>query len=712
MKLRFALLACATLLLVAMVGAAVLVWRVEGLRWRAQVLVLVAGGKIPDLGLIESLPMLRPGSKYWLKELLETRNAYASISNPDAGPQDVAAGAALFRSNCAACHGADAKGRELAPALIGRNLDHGDSDWALYRTIRGGIPGTVMPPHSWEATRIWQTVSYLRSLQAPTRDAGAARPLVLAASASVAFDELAAVDEPAEDWLTYSGSYSGGRHSKLTQVNRSNIARLAPRWMYQFPGQGLLEVSPIVRGGVLYAAHLERVVALDAHDGTELWEFVRPLPPDTRMCCAMATRGLALMGDKLFFGTADAHLLALSAQTGKRLWDVAVVDDYRRGYSITAAPLAYRDLVVTGISGGDYPTRGFLAAFDGASGKERWRFWTIPAAGQPGNETWSGDSWRYGGGATWLTGSYDPKLDLLYWGVGNPAPDFDATSRKGDNLFTNSVIALRGATGEKVWHFQFTPADDHDWDSNQIPVIADRKAAAPHQLLWANRNGFFYVLNRETGEFVLGRPFVYQTWAERLDAKGRPVRRGSAAPTPKGTVLFPGVSGGTHWWPPSYEPDLDLLIVPALESGGTFFSNPQDTPKAGEPYLGGATGEVPGLAHHWAVLALSPKDGSVVWEHRGLSTTQEIHSAGLMSTRGGLVFASNDRLFYALDARDGKLLWSFPTGARIAAAPVTYTVQGTQYVLIAAGHSLIAFALVDGPRAEIDAAGPAGRISQ
>jgi alcohol dehydrogenase (cytochrome c) len=695
MKLRSALLACAMLL--AILGAAVLIWRVEDLRWRVQVFTLVAAGKIPDLGLIESLQMLRPGSKYWLKELLETRNPYASISNPDAGPRDVETGATLFRSNCAGCHGADAKGRELAPALVGRTLAHGDSDWAMYRTIRSGIPGTVMPPHSWEATRIWQTISYLRSLEASTRDAGATQPPALAASVTVTYDELAAVDEPAEDWLTYSGSYSGARHSKLTQVNRDNVARLAPRWMYQFPGEGqFLEVSPIVRGGVMYAVHMERVVALDARDGTELWKFVRPLPPDTRLCCARATRGLAILGDKLFIGTADAHLVALSAQTGKRLWEVAVVDDYRQGYSITAAPLAYRDLVVTGIGGGDYPTRGFIAAFDGATGKERWRFWTIPAPGQPGNETWSRDSWRHGGGATWLTGSYDPKLDLLYWGVGNPAPDFDATSRKGDNLFTNSVVALRGTTGEKIWHFQFTPGDDHDWDSNQIPVIVDRpQAAAPHQLLWANRNGFFYVLNRETGEFILGTPFVHQTWAERLDEKGRPVRRASAAPTPKGTVLYPGVSGGTHWWPPSYEPDLDLLIVPALDRGGAFFSNPEDTPKEGEQYLGGATSAVPGLVHHWAVLALSPKDGSVVWEHRGPSTTQEAHSAGLMSTHGGLVFASNDQLFYALDDHDGKLLWSFPTGARIAAAPVTYTAQGTQYVLIAAGHSIIAFALVN-----------------
>jgi alcohol dehydrogenase (cytochrome c) len=688
----------AALVLLAVSGGATLIWAVEDLRWRAQVLALIATGRIPDLGLLESLPMLRPGSKYWLRGLLETRNPYASILNPESGPDNVEAGAAAFHANCAGCHGADAHGHERSPALVGRTLTHGDSDWAVYRTIRDGVSGTIMPPHAWQPTRIWQTITYLRSLQAVTQNTTAAEPSKLTRAVSVLSTELATVLEPADDWLTYSGSYSGTRHSTLRQINPDTVIKLAPRWIYQFPPEGdFLEVSPVVRHGVIYAVHLGRVVALDARDGSQIWQFVRPTPPDTRLCCASTTRGLAMLDDKLFFGTADAHLIALSAQDGKRLWDMALVSDYRQGYSITAAPLAYRDLVVTGISGGDYPTRGFIAAFEAATGQERWRFWTIPAPGQPGNETWPGDSWHHGGGATWLTGSYDPKLDLLYWGVGNAAPDFDASGRKGDNLYTNSVVALRGTTGAKVWHFQFTPGDDHDWDSNQIPIIVDRpQARAAHELLWANRNGFFYVLNRENGGFILGAPFVHQTWAERLDDKGRPVRMPGSAPTPKGTLLYPGISGGTHWWPPTYDPDLDLMIVPALERAGVFFSSPGDRPTQGELYLGGATGLATGLESYWAVRAIRPENGSLAWEHRGSSTSGEVHAAGLMSTRGGLVFAANDQLFYALDARDGKLLWAFPTGARIAAAPVTYAVQGTQYVLIASGHSIIAFALVNG----------------
>jgi alcohol dehydrogenase (cytochrome c) len=660
------------------------------------VAALVATGQIPDLNLGEALRMLRPGSGYWLESLPLTRNPYASVFNPLSSPADVTAGATLFRANCAACHGADALGHELAPALIGRTLTHGNSDWAMYRTIQRGVNGTRMPAHDWSAQDIWQTLSYVRTLETAYGRGKVAQPgNELTASVHVPYEEIANVDDPGEDWLTYSGSYRGTRHSKLTQVSRENVTRLAPRWVYQVEGTGdPLEVTPIVRGGVLFFTHAGHTVALDARDGSAIWEFVRPVPPDVKLCCANATRGLAILGDTLFVGTADAQLLAISAKSGKLLWQRAVVDDYRAGYSINSAPLAFRDLVVTGVSGGDFPTRGFIAAYDAATGKERWRFWTVPPPGQPGNETWAGDSWQHGGGATWLTGTYDPKQDLLYWGTGNPAPDFDAEARKGDNLYTNSALALRGTTGEKVWHFQFTPGDDHDWDSNQIPVIADRDGVAP-RLLWANRNGFFYVLERQNGGFVLARPFVHQTWAERIGERGRPVRAQTGTPSPHGTMLYPSVSGATQWWAPSYDAELDLMVVPALERGGLYFSGERRKPQPGELYLGGATSGVPGLTQYAKVVAISPKDGAILWEYRGGPITEGALNAGLMTTRGGLVFASDNKTFIALDTRDGKPLWSFPTGARIAAAPISYAVQGTQYVFIAAGHMLMAFALVD-----------------
>ncbi len=696
MKSRSIAGGCGIVLGLAILSAIVVIWRVESLRWRLQVLILVTTGEIPDLGLRDAVHMLRPGSSYWLKGLLDTHSPYATIVNPDSSPQDVKAGAAAFRSNCAACHGADARGFEGAPALVGRTLAHGDSDWALYRTILNGIPGTAMPPHPWRDTRIWQTVAFLRSLSAAAQPPSVIP--TLASGVDVPYDELAATDEPGNDWLNYSGSYSGARHSALTQISRETVARLAPRWVFQFSGGGdPLEVSPVVRHGVMYVTYAGGVIALDASSGRVIWEFHDAEPADVRLCCADANRGPAILGDKLFVGTADARLIALSAQTGARIWETAVVKDYRRGYSITGAPLALRDLVVTGISGGDYPTRGFIAAFDTDTGKERWRFDTIPGPSQPGHDSWPDDSWRYGGGATWMTGSYDPRRDVLFWGVGNAAPDFDAASRRGDDLYTDSVVALRGATGELLWHFQFTPGDDHDWDSNQVPVIVDRpQAAVPHEVLWANRNGFFYVLDRDTGNFILGRPFVRQTWASGLSERGRPVRIAGAGPSAKGTLVYPGVTGGTQWWPPSYDPQLDLMFVPALDRGGVFLLGPVTSPTAGELYPGGATSSVPGLASRAGVLAISPKDGSIAWEHWGATSTGEIHSGGLLSTQGGLVFASNDQLFYALDSRGGDLLWSFPTGARIAAAPVTYAVSGTQYVSIAAGHVIISFALSGG----------------
>lgn len=697
MRPRSAWNAAAPVLVIAVAALGICVWQIERLRWRAQVLLLSVEGRIPDLPVGDALRMIEPGSKYWLEGLTVTHNAYASIVNPYGSPHDVDAGAALFRLNCARCHGADARGGRGVPALVGRSLTHGDSDWALYRTIRNGVPGTVMPAHLWRASSVWQVVAFIRSLGANTAPGGAA---VATLNVEVPFSELAATDAPADDWLSFSGAYSGRRHSTLAQIRPDNVARLAPRWIHQLGrGGDTSEVSPLERRGVMYVADPDRVLALDARDGRKLWEYVRPVPPGVRLCCIRATRGLAILGDRLFFGTLDAHLIALSANTGKVLWD-RVVADYTRDYSITGAPLAYRDLVVTGVAGGDFPTRGFIAAFDAETGAERWRFWTIPGPGESGHESWAGDSWRHGGGATWLTGSYDAQRDVLYWGVGNPAPAYDASARRGDNLYTDSVVALRGSTGEKLWYFQFTPGDDLNWDSEQIPVIVDRgRSSSAHELLLANRNGFFYVLDRATGRFILGSPLVPQTWARGLTAAGRPLR--IAGPSSHGTLIYPGKWGATNWFPPSYDPELDLLFVPVLEHGDVFFTSPGAQPREGEQYMGGTAVIGPGSGYA-AVVAIRPADGSRAWEHRQSSSWREPRAAGLLSTRGGLVFGATDQTFFALDSSSGRQLWSFPTGGTVLAAPVTYAVEGTQYVAVAAGQAVIAFALVE----HVDAARP------
>jgi len=683
-------------MVLAILVAGAAVWRISDLRWRAHALWLVGSGAIPDLSISDTLRMVLPGSGYWLEALGDTRSAYATIKNPKTSAEDVQAGAETFREHCAACHGANAAGGS-GPSLVNRSLKSGDSDWALLRTVRDGVKGTAMPPHDWAYPRIWQAISFVRERALQTRPAEQVSQPRATANIDVPFEALKATQGPGSDWLVYGGSYASTRHSSLGLIQRDNVARLAPRWVHQFKRLGdRIQTTPLVRDGIMYVTHSTSVIALDARTGGVIWEFNRPLPSDALSCCGNTNRGVAMLGDRLFVGTIDAKIVALSARTGKKLWESAATPDYAQGVSITSAPVAFRDLVVTGAGGGDYPTRGFLVAFDAQTGKERWRFETIPGPNQPGHESWAGDSWRTGGGATWATGSYDAERDVLIWGTGNPAPIHNPTARKGDNLYTDSAIALRGSTGELLWHFQFTPNDGHDWDSSQTPILIDRPgAAAPRQLIWANRNGFFYALNRDNGAFLHGAPFVKQTWAEALDEKGRPIRIASAAPTPTGTLVWPGVQGAANWWPSSYDAALDLMFVPALEHAGIYYSTDRTKPERGELFLSGYTEPLAGVAHHQQVVAIRASDGKVAWRHVGKpSLSDDLHFGGLASTAGGLVFAADDQLFFALDSRDGKLLWSFPTGARIGASPISFEVNGEQFVTISSGRMLMTFGLV------------------
>ena len=360
---------------------------------------------------------------------------------------------------------------------------------------------------------------------------------------------------------------------------------------------------------------------------------------------------------------------------------------------MTSAPLAYKDLIVTGIvtKGGG---RGFIVAYDAETGEERWRFYAIPGPGQNGHDSWSGDSWRKGGGSTWLTGSYDTENDILYWGVGNPKPDYLKAARKGDNLYTNSVVALRGSTGEILWHFQFSPGDNHDWDAAQIPVLVDH---VPDQegtglfggkkrqlLLWANRNGFYYILDRITGEFLKATPFVHQTWAEDIDAKGRPILKADNAQSRDGVLTFPSNKGGTNWWSPSYDPELSLMFVPSLETGMIFF-----------PGMETNSPPIPAGPIYTAVRALNAFTGELVWEYRSDVRNRDNTTGGLLSTQGGIVFGSDMSVLFALDSKTGKKLWSINAGEKIEGTPITFSLKGKQYVVIAAGANLMTFGLPD-----------------
>ena len=504
-------------------------------------------------------------------------------------------------------------------------------------------------------------------------------------------------------WLMYSGDYSGARHSPLTQITPANVSRLAAQWTFQVEnmvtGRGF-EATPLLVDGVLYITGNNNTAwAVDARTGRQLWRYRRQLPAGLTYGAANASnRGFAVLGDRLFMGTLDAHLMAFDRHTGRVLWDV-VVDDYTVGYAVTQAPLVVKDRVIIGIAGGDLPTRGFIDAYDPETGARAWRFYTIPGPGEPGSDTWSDpDVLPRGGGATWQTGSYDPGLNLLYWGVGNPNPDYYGGDRKGDNLYTASIVAVDADTGRLRWHYQFTPHDTHDWDSNHVPVLADLTIGgrARRVVMVANRNGFFYTLDRETGELMVAKPFTGTRWAREIGRDGKPIVLNDGVPTPQNPdpVCVPDYRGGTNFNPPSYDPALRLFFVMARETCAIYTPQKQEM-VPGRAFMSGGMRKLD-EPDHSALRAIDPATGDITWEHRFALSSM----AGVMSTASGVVFAGDqDGYFNALDARTGRHLWSYRTGAPIhGAAATTYMLDGRQVVLIPSGMTITAFALPEGSR--------------
>jgi alcohol dehydrogenase (cytochrome c) len=511
--------------------------------------------------------------------------------------------------------------------------------------------------------------------------------------AQVTYDRIANAAAEPQHWLTYSGSYDGHRYSPLAEIERRNVARLKLAWIYQTNDLNQFEATPLAADAIMYISEPpSQAAALDLRTGRPVWQFRRAAPSDVRTCCGQVNRGVALLGDTVFLGTLDAHLLALDAKTGHLLWD-RVVADYKTGHSITAAPLALKDKIIVGISGGEYGIRGFVDAYDPKAGARLWRFWTVPGPGEPGHQTWAGESWRTGSAATWLTGSFDPALNLLYWGTGNPGPDYSGGERAGDNLYSNALVALNAATGKLKWHFQFTPHDTHDWDANHVPILLDATlhGAARRMVAVANRNGFFYLLDRQTGEFLLGKQFGKQTWAKGLDDRGRPVLAEHVEPPPEGSAMYPGVHGATNWNSPSYNPGTGLLYVAVREEGTVFYRATAEY-KAGNYFSAGGMRGIPGVEPSGSIQALDPLTGEKRWEFA-------LHSppwAGVLSTAGGVVFGgTNEGNIFALDAATGKPLWSFQAGAPVYANPISYRFEGRQYIAVTAGHSLLTFTVAD-----------------
>lgn len=512
--------------------------------------------------------------------------------------------------------------------------------------------------------------------------------------AQVTYERLLKAAQEPHNWLHYSGDYSGRRHSALKQIHTGNVEHLRAQWVFQTGAAGSkFEVTPLVIDGVMYvSAQDNRAYALDARTGRIIWRYQRSLPEKIALCCGRINRGLAALGNKVFLATLDAHLVALDAKTGNVVWD-AEAEDVRKGYTFTVAPLVVKDKVIVGVAGGEYGIRGFIDAYDAETGKRAWRFYTIPGKGEPGNETWAGDSWKYGGAPAWLTGTYDPELNLVYWGTGNPGPDLHGGDRKGDNLYSDSVVALDADTGKLKWYFQFTPFDVHDWDATQVPVLLDTEfQGRPRKLLlMANRNGFFYVLDRANGKFLLGKPFARVTWAKEIGADGRPVVLPGSDPTPEGNYVCPGLAGGTNWMSPSYNPQTGFFYVAVREQCDLFYTAPQKY-REGQLFFGSLFHARPGEKDWGAVRALDPRTGQMKWEFKYYSAPW----AGTLSTAGGLVFAADlEGYLIALDAETGKSLWNFYTGSSIAASPMTYAVDGKQHVVIPSGSALFSFTLPD-----------------
>ena len=520
---------------------------------------------------------------------------------------------------------------------------------------------------------------------------------------------LNAADEP-QNWLTYNGGYSSQRYSELDQVTPRNVDDLEVKWTLQNQVFGAWQTNPIVVDGIMYITQRPNdVMAVDAVTGRVFWMYRHTNAENARVCCGANNRGVAVLGDKVYMGTQDAHLIAIDRINGKPLWKVQV-GDVNYAYSITMAPLIVKDKVIVGVGGGEYGIRGFVVAYDAETGAEAWKFYTIPGPGEPGHESWEGDDWEHGGAPVWITGSFDPELNLTYWGVGNPGPDWNAAQRPGDNLYSDSVIALDADTGELKWHFQFTPNDGYDYDAVQVPLLVDMDwNGTPSKLmLWANRNGYFYVLDRVTGKYLLGKNYVKVNWSSGLDENGRPF----ATPQPEGMPTWPGNQGATNWYPPSYSPRTGLFYFSAWEDYATIYRAEEQEYEPGRAFLGGgftvltpAQG-APGVGigrtnpintwtdevGHAALMAMDPTTGEPVWKYEQF----DVSDSGMLTTATDLLFTGGrEGHFHALDARTGELLWKASLGGQIVMAPITFMVDGVQYITVVSGHAMSTFALRD-----------------
>ena len=630
-------------------------------------------------------------------------------------------GQASYVSRCSRCHGTDGNGGELGPSITPRIPLRSDAE--LLALFRDGLPTAGMPAMpGLPGDEAGPLIRHLRTLRPRNGIAPERAALTLADGRAVSgivmnrtLSDLQLLGDDGgvhllrredgryravtsqADWPTYNGGYSGSRYSPIARIDRANVARLAPRWSFTLPNTPRLQGTPVVAGGVMYVTSGNEMYALDAGSGRQIWHYQRARTKgQIGNAGGGINRGAAVAGRRVFMATDNAHVIALDRTTGALLWDTEMAD-WRQNYGATGAPLVIDDLVIAGVSGGDEGVRGFVAAYDQASGREVWRFWTVPRRGEPGSETWSGNAIDHPGGATWLTGTYDPELETLYWPVGNPGPDFIGDDRLGDNLYTSSVVALDVRRGTRRWHFQFTPHDVWDFDAQQTPALVDMTwRGQPRKLLiQAHRNGFFYVLDRVTGEFLSGTPFVDNlTWATGLTPAGRPIVAPDQAATTGGTRICPHVNGATNWYSTAFDPTTGLYYVQTNEWCAIVTRTPGEW-AAGKGFFGGSFRlAVNQPAPQRILRAIDVQTGRIAWQ---LTQAGARNSwGGTLATAGGIVFFGEESgAFMAVDATDGRPLWQFQTSQFWNASPMTYLFDDTQYVAVASGSSILAFGLVE-----------------
>ena len=668
-------------------------WTWKALSWRLHLFARKAEGDIPDLSWREIWFMARTRGGFSLENYTNLGfSLEGAVTNPFITPEDYQAGKKSFQNRCSVCHGKEASGA-VAPALNRSALRHGDSDLAMYKVVRNGIPQTGMAPVPMPPQERWQVIGYIRALQfaASSRYAQTVAPI----DVQVSDEQIRAAASARDRWLTYSGTLDGRRYTPLKEINTENVGRLRLRWIRQFgPSSTRIEATPVVVGGFIFTTDPPSdVIALDARSGDIRWSYKGSVPDSLPIDTFASNRGVAVLGSTLFLQKLDCVLVALNAATGNVLWQTKVCNT-SDDYTMTGAPLVANGSVVIGVSGAEYGIRGFVAAYDPETGQQKWRFNAIPGPGEFGHDSWKNDAWQSGGGSTWVTGSYDPALDLVYWGVGNPAPAFNGDVRPGDNLFTDSLLAINVSTGKLAWHFQFTPHDEHDWDATQTPILTDLmiKGTLRKVLCVPDRNGFYYVLDRATGEFLVGVPFVELNWATGLDSAGRPILTSHNDLTSSGRLTKPGSGGGINWQNAAYDEKSGLVFVPATEGASVFTKSPQ--PRRGNlgfyPGSSGTAGEYDLVP---VVRALDAATGAKKWEHFSPPGGKEHGYSGLLATGGHLVFGESGGFAFALDSTNGQELWRVSLGGDTSAPPISFTLDGHQVILLSAGRALFMFGL-------------------